>query len=331
MTSLHRPSLNGFPTLLGSSLLLAVGLLSQPVLAAQPKSRAPYIDDHMMCRAQPLPAVVQHLTGEAWKLDAKGKSMDLEEGMTIDEQESVKTSPTAFVSLLLGDGSRIVLPSSSQVKLHLIEEQSIPQVILEQGQVEAYVIKRSSDYDRFQIATPVGVLGVRGTHFRVRNDGEKSAVEVLNGQVAVNREATVEQPLKRGQAKQKPSIGPVAGEVKVEAKKGLLIKKQGELTPVDLLSAPQLMGQDGQKGDSPVWKLFLKPVNGAQRYRAQVATDTAFMNIKQQNFSDSPQVSFTGLKASFYHVRLSAFDDQGLEGETAVYDIFYYPPASRVQ
>jgi hypothetical protein len=41
-------------------------------------------------------------------------------------------------------------------------------VILEQGQAEAYVIKQATDYDRFQIVTPVGVLGVRGTHFRVR-------------------------------------------------------------------------------------------------------------------------------------------------------------------
>ncbi|MCZ7019373.1 FecR domain-containing protein, partial [Salmonella enterica] len=68
-----------------------------------------------------------------------------------------------------------------------MEEQAIPQVILQQGQVEAYVLKRTSDYDRFQIVTPVGVLGVRGTHFRVRNDDQQSVVEVLNGQVAASR------------------------------------------------------------------------------------------------------------------------------------------------
>jgi hypothetical protein len=33
----------------------------------------------------------------------------------------------------------------------------------------------------------------------------------------------------------------------------------------------------------------------------------------------------------FYHVRLSAYDAQGLEGETGVYDIFYYPRTTRVQ
>lgn len=311
-------------TLLGSSLIALCALASLPTLARPALARAPYIDDHQICRAQPLPAVVQHLTGEAWKLDAKGVPSVLEEGMVIDEQEGVKTSPSAFVSLLLGDGSRIVLPSSSQVRLHLVAEQSIPQVILEQGQVESYVIKRASDYDRFQIMTPVGVLGVRGTHFRVRNDGEQSLVEVLDGQVAVNREDT---PPAGKRVKPKSPVD----EVKVGARQGLQIKKQGDLKPMDLLSAPTLVGQDGQKGDAPVWTLFLRPLPGATRYRAQVATDKTFLNIKQENFSSTPQMSFTGLKASFYHVRLSAYDAHGLEGETGVYDIFYYPPATRVQ
>ena len=55
------------------------------------------------------------------------------------------------------------------------------------------------------------------------------------------------------------------------------------------------------------------------------------MNIKQEIFSTAPKMSFTGLKASFYHVRLSAYDENGLEGETGVYDIFYYPPPAQVR
>ncbi|MBZ6454691.1 FecR domain-containing protein [Pseudomonas fluorescens group sp.] len=285
-------------------------------VGAAAKVRSPYIDDNVLCRAQPLPAIVQHLTGEAWKLDARGTASPLLEGMTIDEQEGVKTSASAFVSLLLGDGSRVVLPSSSQVRLRLEKKQSIPQVVLEQGQAEAYVIKRISDHDRFQIVTPVGVLGVRGTHFRVRNDAEQSVLEVLDGQVAVNREVKTKS---------------VEQEVKVGARQGLLFKKQGDLKPVELLAAPTLVGQDGQKGDAPVWSLYLRPLPGAQRYRAQVATDKAFMNIKQENFSAAPKMSFTGLKASFYHVRLSAYDENGLEGETGVYDIFYYPPTAQAR
>ena len=299
-------SLNCLRCALPSLLIMMVGSAG-----AATKVRAPYIDDDFLCRVQPLPAVVQHLTGEAWKLDTRGKMIPLLEGMSIDEQEGVKTSASAFVSLLLGDGSRVVLPSDSQVRLHLEKKLSIPRVVLEQGQAEAYVIKRASDHDRFQIVTPVGVLGVRGTHFRVRNDAERSPLEVLDGQVAANRDRT--------------------GEIKVAARQGLLFKKQGDLNPVELLAAPKLIGQDGQKGDAPVRSLSLRPCPGAQGYRAQAGTYKTFMNIKQENFSSTPKMSFTGLKASFYHVRLSAYDENGLEGETGVYDIFYYPPTAQVR
>ncbi len=253
--------------------------------------------------------------------------------MSIDEKEGVRTSPSAFVSLSLGDGSRVVLPSSSQVTLQLNNQYAIPQVVLEQGQIESYVIKRTSDHDRFQIVTPVGVLGVRGTHFRVRNDDQQSLVEVLNGQVAVNREEDAPQPGPR-RTRQRPvdkPAGPVPGEVQVMARQGLRIQKQGELKPVELLAAPRLLGQAGQTGALPVWQLILQPLPGASRYRAQVATDKDFLNIKQEQFSSIPQVNFTGLQAFFYHVRLSAFDEHGLEGETGVYDIFYYPRTTRVE
>lgn len=322
----------GRPQVARVALLLA-GLIL-PLCAAQAAApRLPYIDDNQQCRGQPLPATVEHLTGEAWKLDAKGREVLLQEGMSIDEKEGVRTSPSAFVSLSLGDGSRVVLPSSSQVTLQLNNQYAIPQVVLEQGQIESYVIKRTSDHDRFQIVTPVGVLGVRGTHFRVRNDDQQSLVEVLNGQVAVNREEGAPQPAPR-RTRQRPvdkPAGPVPGEVQVMARQGLRIQKQGELKPVELLAAPRLLGQAGQTGALPVWQLILQPLPGASRYRAQVATDKDFLNIKQEQFSSTPQVNFTGLQAFFYHVRLSAFDEHGLEGETGVYDIFYYPRTTRVE
>ena len=315
-----------------AAVLLAGLILPSCAVQAAPQ-RLAYIDDHQQCRGQPLPATVEHLTGEAWKLDAKGREVALEEGMSIDEKEGVKTSPSAFVSLSLGDGSRVVLPSSSQVTLQLNTPYSIPRVVLEQGQIESYVIKRNSDHDRFQIVTPVGVLGVRGTHFRVRNDDQQSLVEVLNGQVAVSRDDPPPSQAARRPGKRvvdKPA-GPLPGEVQVMARQGLRIHKQGELKPVELLAAPRLLGQAGQTGALPVWQLILQPLPGARRYRAQVATDKDFLNIKQEQFSSTPEVNFTGLKAFFYHVRLSAFDEHGLEGETGVYDIFYYPRTTRVQ
>ncbi|WP_191490252.1 FecR domain-containing protein [Pseudomonas sp. FEN] len=297
-------------------------LMGPAVLAATSTLRAPYLDREQQCRAQPFPAVVLHLAGEAWKLDATGKQIALEEGMSLDEHEGLRTAADAFVSLRLGDGSRIVLPSRSQVRLQLDETQSVPQVLLEQGQVESYVIKRFSDHDRFQIRTSVGVLGVRGTHFRTRSEEGQALVEVLDGQVAVSRSEAPPAPGAKSRGKLSAVAEP---RVRVNARQGLKIQDQGELEPVDLLPAPRLLGQDGQRGDQPVWQLFLQPLDGARRYRAQVATDATFLDIKQERFSSTPDIHFSGLQAAFYHVRLSAFDEQGLEGQTGVYDIYYWP------
>ncbi|MGY2197556.1 FecR family protein [Pseudomonas gingeri] len=306
---------------------VVVGLPGLGVSAAPALSRAPYLDREQQCRPQPLPAVVLHLAGEAWKLDARGQESRLEEGMRVDEQEAVRTAADAFVSLGLGDGSRIVLPSNSQVRLQLDEVLAVPQVILEQGQVESYVIKRASDHDRFRIQTPVGVLGVRGTHFRTRGEDGQVLVEVLDGQVAVRRIPVQAEPGKAGAKR----LAVAEAAVPVNARQGLKIRGSGELKPTDLLPAPRLLGQDGQRGDKPVWQLFLQPLEGARRYRAQVATDVGFLDIKQEGFSSTPQIQFSDLQAAFYHVRLSAFDEQGLEGQTGVYDIYYWPRTLHAQ
>ncbi|WP_132457805.1 FecR domain-containing protein [Pseudomonas aeruginosa] len=272
MTALALTSRSLFPACAALALGGLLTLLAGSVAAAPAKTkRPPFIEQGETCLPQPLPASVLYLAGDAWKLDAKGNQTPLEEGMDIDELEGVKTSPTAFVSLLLGDGSRIVLPSSSEVTLHLDEDTGIPQIALRAGQVESYVLKRKSDHDRFQV------------------------------------------------------LAEPDEDVLVDARRGLKVKPQGKLTPVDLLPAPQLRGQGGEHGESPVWKLYLAPLHGAKRYRAQVASDPDFLRIQQERFSSTPEVSFSGLKAAFYHVRLSAFDNDGLEGETSVYDILYYP------
>lgn len=317
-------------------LALAFGgllaLLAGPAAATPARTeRPPYIELGQACLPQPLPASVLYLAGDAWKVDAKGNQTPLEEGMAIDEQEGVKTSPTAFVSLLLGDGSRIVLPSSSHVTLHLDEQKGIAQVALRAGQVESYVLKRISDHDRFQVLTPVGVLGVRGTHFRARIEDRQALAEVLDGRVAVNRDLTNDDlPVAGKRPLRKPPLARAEpdDDVLLDARRGLQIKAHGKLTPVDLLPAPQLRGQGGEHGQSRQWTLYLAPVQGAKRYRAQVASDPDFLHIQQERFSSTPQVSFSDLEAAFYHVRLSAFDNEGLEGQTSVYDILYYPRRS---
>lgn len=302
---------------------LCLGLALSPSQAA-PKPRAVYLDREQQCQPQPLPAMVLHLSGDAWKLDARGGESPLVEGMPLEEGEGVRTAHNAFVSLLLGDGSRIVLPSSSAIRLHVEESLVIPQVILEQGQVESYVIKRPSAQDRLQIRTALGILGVRGTHFRTSSETDGARLEVLDGQVVVSRDT-------RADPARRTRVASPDDAVAVGPRQGLKIRAEGKLAPVQLLSAPRLAGQDGQRGTAALWRLFLDPLPGAQRYRAQVAGDRQFLDIRQESYSGTPELRFTDLPGAYYHVRLSAFDAQGLEGESAVYDILYLPGATHAR
>lgn len=259
---------------------------------------------------EPLPAMVDSLEGEAWLIDKRGKETPLAEGMEIKQEQGIRTGSNAFVALMLGDDSRIVLPAQSSVVLQ--SDKKVMQIKLLQGQVESYVHKREPQVEHFQILTPVGVLGVRGTHFRARQVPDENTVltEVLSGSLAVERDAALESS----------SL--------IKAKQGMRVVPEGSLSAVDLLPGPQLLGQQGSATAQGDWTILIKPLVGAKRYRVQVASDPTFLRIKREQFSAATEVSFTGLDLPLYYVRLTAFDELGLEGLTSIYHVMHFLPVA---
>lgn len=259
---------------------------------------------------EPLPAQVESLEGEAWLIDKRGTETPLVEGMEVQRGQGIRTGGNAFVALMLGDSSRIVLPSQSSVVL--LSEKKVMQVKLLQGQVESYVHKREPQVEHFQILTPVGVLGVRGTHFRARQVAGEHAVfaEVLSGSLAAERKVGLEPP----------SL--------INAKQGMRVVPKGDLKVIDLLPGPKLRGQRGSATARGDWTILIKPLAGAKRYRVQVASDPNFMRIKREQLSDSTEVSFSGLDLPLYYVRISAFDESGLEGLTSIYHVMHFLPVA---
>ena len=76
--------------------------------------------------------------------------------------------------------------------------------------------------------TPVGVLGVRGTHFRARTEDGQALTEVLDGRVAVNRELTSDDlPLNGRRPARKAAQAEPDEDVLVDARRGLKGKPQG--------------------------------------------------------------------------------------------------------
>lgn len=239
------------------------------------------------------PATVLHLKGEGWRTVPGGGDQPLAVGMTLDKGEEVRTGAGTHLSLMFADGSRMVLPSLTAVTLTSVAGGS-PRVILREGEMEAYVEQPGTQRRRLEVETSVGVLGVRGTHFRVRDGEERTLAEVLKGKVASSR------PQSRG-----PGI---------EAGYGLVMQPSGPLDTVALLPAPVRAEQRHLMGADPRWQVRAEQVGGAVSYHAEVSTSPDFLQIMQAQSAVQPEFDFSGLEAAFYHVRIVAVDGEGLRG-----------------
>ncbi|AZC39855.1 FecR domain-containing protein [Pseudomonas chlororaphis] len=252
-------------------------------------------------QAQAFPVKVLYLQGRAW-LIVKGQSeQSLAMGMTLEVGQSVRTGDASFVTLSFADGVLSVLPPRSHVLLSRDRQHGAPQIILQDGEVESYVPKRPTQYNSFEVTTPQGVLGVRGTHFRVRiNNPKSSLVEVLDGRVVTLS-----------------SLSPSRKEVVIEHNQGLVFSSKGELHVKPLLRAPQDAEHESSAPGNPDWRIRTQTIPGAVAYFAQVSRSADFLNIEQDQLSPRPEFIFKGLEDAFYYVRIVAIDAQGLRGDPA--------------
>ena len=107
---------------------------------------------------------------------------------------------------MLEDGSIIRLPSSASLKITTLRKNAIesaPEVRLDltRGRVELDVHKGRAKTTPFEIRTPLSIMGVRGTEFRVGYSPEDNAgqVEVLGGIVQTRGSADAQgRPITKG-------------------------------------------------------------------------------------------------------------------------------------
>lgn len=247
------------------------------------------------------PAKVAHLQGQAWLITPNQGERLLTEGMTLDVGQGVRTGNTSFVTLSFADGVNTVLPPLSLITLGKDQVHGVPQVLLQKGEVEAYVPKQSSPFNSFEVITPQGVLGVRGTHFRVHiKTPESSLLEVLDGRVVANTTQTANQP-----------------ETSVNPNQGLVLNTKGALLISNLLPATEGIVESKSIPADLTWQIRAQPVPAAAYYLAQVSRSADFLSIEQHQRSPLPLFRFTGLPDAFYYVRIIAIDNLGLRGAHA--------------
>ena len=114
-------------------------------------------------------------------------------GQRLREGTNITTGPSSFATLALGDGSRVSLPSNSDVRIRRLRTYHLGGSVdfdfdILKGGTRSTVTKKSSPDDRFQMRTPRAVSAVRGTDFQTRIDpvSRRDFAEVVEGALAVD-------------------------------------------------------------------------------------------------------------------------------------------------
>jgi hypothetical protein len=274
----------------------------------QPGTVLFFTDGHLVPEGS---AVVAAVEGFAWRKREGEADRTLAPGMPVMPGDTLVTGADAFVTLALPSGSRTVLPSRSALEIMAIDAGTIKLRLIE-GRVESQVQRQRPD-QQFEIRVRSIGLGVRGTHFRVRDEGGLLTGEVIAGEVALHTGIAA--------AGRRPAS---TGEVVLRAGSGAVLVEDGTSEVRELLPAPQLAADADAAGElRSGGTLHLLPVSDARRYRLQIARDEQFLRPVQEQEAPSPSFMLpAALESGFYHLRLTAFDERGIEGlpgDTVVY------------
>ncbi|MGB7196047.1 MAG: FecR domain-containing protein [Collimonas pratensis] len=248
-------------------------------------------------------AIVTELTGSALLKRGNAAQRPLVRGTGVRAGDLLVTQQDAFLSMTLADGSHVVMPSSSAVKVLVINGQLVRFELLS-GRLESHVEKQNDRH--FEIRTKSAELGVRGTHFRVRDEDNVTAVEVIEGKVAADELAADPRTLLVGVAH------------------GSLLAGSDAMQSHPLPPAPQRI-ETAIDGD-----VVVAPQPDASGYRLQLARDDRFLQLIYEQRSSLPRFTLPDtLDPGFYHLRLTAFDSRQLEGLPSDGTVYVAASASR--
>lgn len=223
-------------------------------------------------------------------------------GMILREGAQITTSSGASASFLLSNGSKVSLPSQSNVRLarlrKLVIDGSLDYVIaVDDGRMETRATHFTDPNSRFQIRTPYATSAVRGTEFRVafsKAGVTDSLTEVLDGAVAVGAPKDFT-----------PKIFPKAV--------GVAVTTTGSARSEALLPAPKVLNLAEIQHDDLV-HFAVSPIDTAVGYHIQIAKDAGFVDVLDDLHSKAPQADFAHVPNGNQFVRVSALSATGFEG-----------------
>lgn len=248
-----------------------------------------------LMREHPQQATVLHRHGQVLTQRGDQPPQPLPPTAQLSAGEWLITGPQSSVSLRLGDGSTVLLGPDSRLQVQRHLRLGLPQVldtglILQQGEAELRLPERTPPV-RLRLQTPVINLGVRGTAFRARTDGERTWAEVEQGRVAMGLQSL------------QPGFGAIADRAGVGLARPLL-----SLPDLSTLAA---------RSESLSLDLAFEPMAGAQAYRARIF-DLEGQKLLRDGVFGTPLAAWVEtLPDGVYELRVRGVDADGLEGREA--------------
>jgi hypothetical protein len=226
-------------------------------------------------------------------------------GQSVSEGATLKTAGSSFVTLSLPNGSRVSLPSNSDLRIRLLRTYSLGGALdydfdVTKGGASTSVTPLKSADDRYRVRTPRAVSAVRGTDFQVRYDDktDRDFAEVIEGGLAVSIGANADTALPAGN--------------------GMAVPQSGAAIKEALLPEPKLIEPGKIQADSEL--LFtVDPRANETGYRLTWATDAGFVEQVADMTISGQEAKLAGIGDGNYFVRARAISENGIQGVPVTY------------
>lgn len=246
-------------------------------------------------RNQAAEARIDALVGE---VRINGKAAQV--GDKVVTGDKVETATGASTRMQLPDGSTLNLMEKSELETKQLQKKDRGDFFsavfrLITGRIDAIKKKYPDGQAPLRIQAMHGTIGVRGTHFRMGQEGENTLAEIENG-----------------------LVGFEAGKANLALSGGQGSVADGVHAPsvVTLLAAPafpafpESFAPDALSFDMP-------EMTGASAYRGELAKDEAFAQMVAPVSSTNGRIVIDALAEGTYWLRLRAVDVHGLQGMPA--------------
>lgn len=257
--------------------------------------------------ATPTTARVIATSGKVLIQKRNGAQASASVGDMVGEGDKLLTLESGFLSLGLGDGTRIMFRPDTSAELGRLRttrhlSKSTTQIRLERGAVESQVTPAGGNQrPSYEVVSPKAVSSVRGTAFRVRVDAQRAVNETVSGTVAVGGRAG------GGALREQRLIGKGFGTIVENGRVGV---------PMALLEAPVL--GDGYTVQERLPVQFFLQRDGAAALQATVSRDASGLDVVNAVSAAAGKGAATlrlpDLADGAYFLHFSAIDAAGLQG-----------------